>query len=127
MWSNGDERLVFVVERELWARRKHGVDFYGCYRLGPDGRVTDRIWEETGLYDQPGKHRMDGRFTHSGEYLILTPVFKSGGRQRILHVADGTMRTVRLPATTHLFDHADGLWWTRTETKVLRYPDNEVF
>ncbi len=127
VWNDGDERLVFVVGRGLWARRKHGVDFYGCYRLGPDGRVTDRIWEETGLHGQPGKHGMDGRFTHGGEYVILTPVFKSGGRQRVLRVADGTVRTVGLPATTYLFDHVDGFWWARTETAVLRYPEDEVF
>ncbi|WP_328453119.1 hypothetical protein [Amycolatopsis sp. NBC_00438] len=127
VWTDGDERVVFVVGRGLWARRKHGVDFYGCYRLGPDGRVTARIWEETGLHERSGKHGVDGRFTHGGEYVILTPVFKSGGRQRVLRVADGSVRTVGLPVTTHLFDHVAGFWWARTETEVLRYPDDEVF
>jgi hypothetical protein len=127
VWTDGDERLVFVVGRGLSGRRKHGVDFHGCYRLGPDGRVTDRIREETGLHDQPGKHGVDGRFTHGGEHVILTPVFKSGGRQRVLRVADGTVRVVGLPVTTHLFDHVAGFWWARTETEVVRYLDDEVF
>ena len=127
VWTSGDVRLVFVVGRGLWARRKHGVDFHGCYRLGPDGRVVDRIWEETGLRDRPGKHGVDGRFTHGGEHVILTPVFKSGGRQRVLRVADGTVRTSVLPPAAHLFDHVDGFWWVRTEAEVLRCPDDEVF
>jgi len=127
VWTDGDERVVFVVGRGLWARRKHGVDFYGCYRLGPDGRVIDRIWEDTGLHERPGKHGMDGRFTHGGEFVILTPVFKSGGRQRVLCVADGSVRTVKLPAATHVFDHVAGFWWVRTGTEVFRCPDDEVF
>jgi hypothetical protein len=60
---------------------------------------------------------VDGRFTHGGEYVILTPVFKSGGRQRVLRVADGTVRTVALPATTHLFDHVGAFWWRARKRK----------
>ncbi|UJW28764.1 hypothetical protein L3Q67_26250 [Saccharothrix sp. AJ9571] len=79
------------------------------------------------MHDQPGKHGVDGRFTHGGEHVILTPAFKSGGRQRVLNPADGTVRIVGLPDATHLFDHVAGFWWARTETEVLRYPDDEVF
>lgn len=126
VWTDGDERLVFVVGRGLWQRRKAGVDFYGCYRLGADGRVTERIWAETDLAGQRGKHGVDGRFTHGGEYVILTPVFKSGGRQRVLRVADGNPVEVKVPATTHLFDHVGGFWWAHTDTEVLRLPADGV-
>jgi hypothetical protein len=103
-----------------------GADYFSCVRLTPDGHVTDRIHERSGWKQDGKKHGIDGRFTADGAYAILTPAFRTGGRPRVLRLADGEVLEPRFPrglAKAEILDHhpARG-WWLRLDGQATVVP-----
>jgi hypothetical protein len=109
-------------------RRLHisGADYFSCVRLTDEGRVVDRIHEVSGWKLADKKHGLAARFTADGEYVILTPAFRSGGRPTVLRLSDGEVLTPRFPrgwAKAEILDHhpARG-WWLRKDNDVTVVP-----
>lgn len=110
--------------RSMWSK---GTDFFSCVRLTPDHHVADRIHEESGWKAHGKKHGIDARFTADGAHVVLTQVFRTGGRPRVLRLDDGAVLTPTFPrglTKAEILDHhPERGWWLRLDDTVTVVAD----
>ncbi|WP_350350763.1 hypothetical protein ABS642_15220 [Microbacterium sp. A8/3-1] len=119
-------RFVAAQGSDTMSVNKYGSDFFTLAELDGAGRVTRRVFEESGWKKQPGKHGIRARFTSDRASVILSPVFSSGewkGRQRMLSLADGALHEVPLIRGAAGFALVD----VRGETAVLASSSELLF
>ena len=91
-----------------------------------NGVLRDML-EESGWKLDGKKRGIYARFTADGAYAILTPVFRGGGRPRVLRLADGALLTPMLPrglTKAEILDHhPERGWWLRLDNAVSVIPD----
>lgn len=88
-------RFVVAEGSDSGSVNKYGSDFFTLATLDDDGRVLDRLYEESGWKDLSGKHGISAWFTSDSATAILRPVFRTGkwkGRPHLLDLADGSIR-----------------------------------
>ncbi|WP_432974401.1 hypothetical protein [Dactylosporangium sp. CA-233914] len=114
---------------DLGSMNRYGADFFTVATIASDGSVAERLWERAGWKRQPGKHGLHGRFTADGEYVILTPNFRTGewkGRQRLLRLDDRQLLAPRMPrgrTTAAILDGSNGRWWLEHDGTLLAVDD----
>jgi hypothetical protein len=107
---------VFVEGSEGFVN-KTGMDYYSLVEVDKAGHVLRKIFEVPDLMDLPGKHGVRGCFSSSGEYLILTPVFKRGewkGKQKLFDMRVEKLLDIDFPKGTkdfNIIDHYYGLFY----------------
>jgi hypothetical protein len=96
---------------------RYGMDYYSLVDIDRAGCVLRKIFEAADLKDLPGKHGVRGCFSSSREYLILTPVFKSGewkGRPKLFDMGTEKLLNVDFPKSAKDFkiiDHYNGRFY----------------
>jgi hypothetical protein len=124
MLKGGD---VFVFSPGISTNvNKYGMGSYGIFRVTHKGDLVETLLDSGNLFliDQK-KRGVNGVFTASEEYVIMTPVFQSDewkGRQKLFHLATHEIVEVELPRGfgkyPRIVQHSDDhfivyLWDTR--------------
>lgn len=110
---------VFIYTKGHGDSPKWGYPCSGIAEIGSDGRVKSlpfmQDYTETG---DEKKYGIEGRFTTSGRYCILTSIYKTTdpwkGRQRLLDMDSGQLIEAKLPrgfSKYRLIDHAGDHFW----------------
>lgn len=87
-------RYVAAQGSDTASMLKYGSDFFTLAELDGARRVARRVYEESGWKKAAGKHGIRARFTSDGTSAILTPVFGTGGRQRLIGLVDGEIEAI---------------------------------
>lgn len=114
-----NELYVFTSGGKTTSVMKWGMDYYAllCCDLG--GKVTEILLGSGHLHAIDSKKRgVNGVFSSSGEYLILTPLFQNDewkGKQRLLSLSTGEMTEIALPRGVgkgvKIIDHFGAYFW----------------
>ena len=115
---------VYVYTKGHRSTPKWGYEYCGTAEIGPNGRVGTLPYLEDYTTNGDSKKRgIEGRFTTSGRYCILTPIYKSTdpwkGRQKILDMTSHQLIDVQLPrkhSKYRLIDHNGEYFW------LMRWP-----
>lgn len=110
---------VFVYTKGYSDSLRYGDPYSAIAEIAPDGRASARPFALDFASMGDGKKRgLAGRFTSSGRYCILTPVYKSAdlwqGRQKLFDLERGELVDIALPrgyTKYDLLDHAGEHWW----------------
>ena len=113
------ELSVFTSGGQTTSVNKWGMDYYACLKCNLSGEITDKVLDSGNLHAIDQKKRgVNGIFTASKEYLILTPVFQSDewkGKQRIFSLTTNEIFEVGFPRgfgkNAKLIQHYADIFW----------------
>ncbi|MFK4761508.1 hypothetical protein ACI3KS_11285 [Microbacterium sp. ZW T5_45] len=87
-------RFVAAQGSDTASMLRYGSDFFTLAELDGSKRIARRVYEESGWKKAAGKHGIRARFTSDGTSAILTPVFRTGGRQRLIGLVDRAIEEI---------------------------------
>ncbi|MGX4585663.1 hypothetical protein [Paenibacillus chitinolyticus] len=110
---------VYVYTKGPSDSLKYGYPYSAIAEIGADGRVKSLPFVLDFASIGDGKKRgLDGRFTASGRYCVLNPIYKAAdswkGRQKLFDMEQGELVDIHLPrgyAKYNVMDHAGGYFW----------------
>lgn len=114
-----NEMYVFTSGGKPTSVFKWGMDYYACLRCDLQGAVCEILLDSGDLHAIDSKKRgVNGVFSSSQEYLLLTPVFQSDewkGKQRIFSLYTRELSEIVFPRglgkSARLIDHYGDLFW----------------
>lgn len=110
---------VYIYTKGHRDSPKYGYDCSDIAQIGPNGRVVSRPFAQD--YTKTGdekKYGMEGRFTSSGQYCVLSSVYDSTdpwkGKQRLFDMDKSELIEVVMPrgyTKFRIVDHAGDHFW----------------
>lgn len=97
---DGENLLVYVPGGDITNVNKWGMDYFACAKISQEGNVLGFVIESDYLKAHAEKLGTNGIFSACMQYLILTPVFKSGswkGKQKLFSFATNELIDIQLP------------------------------
>jgi hypothetical protein len=110
--------FVFTSGGRQTAVAKWGMDYFGLVQATPAGDVSRVLMASGDLESSNKKRGVNGLFTSSRDYAVLTPLFSSDewrGRQKLYALNTGDLIDVTLPRgidkQSRIIQHGNGLFW----------------
>jgi hypothetical protein len=96
-----DDVFIFTSGEKITSVNKWGMDYYGIAKTTKKGEVVEILLDSGNLHAIDLKTRgVNGVFSFSQKYVILTPVFRSNewkGKQKLFSIATGELIEIAFP------------------------------
>ncbi|MDR0229226.1 MAG: hypothetical protein LBI72_09205 [Flavobacteriaceae bacterium] len=114
-----DELYIFTSGGQITSVNKWGMDYYALIKSNKAGIITQILLDSGDLHTIDHKKRgVNGLFTTSQEYLVLTPVFKNDewkGKQRLFSMVTQELLTISFPRglgkQPQVIEHIGDCFW----------------
>ncbi|AJH15042.1 hypothetical protein [Myroides profundi] len=110
---------TFTSGAKVTSINKWGMDYYACCKGNINGRIEELLLDSGNLEGKDGKKRgVNGLFSSSQRYLMLTPVFQSDewkGKQKIFSLESNVLEDITFPRGfgkyPQIIEHLEDCFW----------------
>ncbi len=109
---------VYTSGGSITSVNKWGMDYYSLVQTTEKGNVVKTLYESDNLHKDDKKKGVNGIFTSSQKYVILTPVFQSDewkGKQKLFSLDTKELIDIELPRGVNKYvqviQHGGELFW----------------
>ncbi len=127
MWKE-DSLYIFTSGGQITSVNKWGMDYYALVKSNCNGTIREILLDSGSLRTVGGKKKgVNGLFSTSQKYLLLTPIFKNdewNGKQHVLDLDSNEISRIKFPRglgkSPHILQHFGNQFWVYCrETKSL--------